>query len=247
MTERAPHNDDIRFDRLVDGELTPSEFQDLLAALDDEPGGWRRCALSFLEAQALEKELGLLRRESVEPAAPVTPSSTAASPAFRLGSQWSLLAMAASFLVAFALGMAIRYDWSPNDNSGAPQLAENEPSGPGSDHPLPLPAEKNGALARNNTPRSQQPLGNVTLVVDGNDTTPQQRVEVPVYNFDQVGQDYFTLDQSVLPPEMRELLERNGHELRRNRQLVPLQLGNGQQAVFPMEEVEIVPVRMPAF
>jgi hypothetical protein len=87
----------------------------------------------------------------------------------------------------------------------------------------------------------------VTLVVDGQEPSQQQRVEVPVYNYDQVGEDYFTADQTVLPPEMRELLERSGHELRRHRQLVPLPLENGQQGVFPMEEFEIVPVRAPAF
>ena len=45
-------NDDSRFDRLVDGELNDTERHQLLASLDDEPGGWRSCALAFLEAQA---------------------------------------------------------------------------------------------------------------------------------------------------------------------------------------------------
>ncbi len=31
-------NDDLRFDRLVDGELSDSERRELLALLDDEPG-----------------------------------------------------------------------------------------------------------------------------------------------------------------------------------------------------------------
>src|SRR5438132_8057875 len=54
--------DDTRFDRLVDGEMTLDEYQALLASLDDEPGGWRRCALAFLEGQALKFELnGVLR------------------------------------------------------------------------------------------------------------------------------------------------------------------------------------------
>ena len=52
-------DDDIRFDRLVDGELSAEEYRTLLAALDDEPGGWRRCALAFLEAQSLGRELGV--------------------------------------------------------------------------------------------------------------------------------------------------------------------------------------------
>ena len=43
--------DDSRFDRLVDGELSEEERRELLAGLDAEPGGWRRCALAFLESQ----------------------------------------------------------------------------------------------------------------------------------------------------------------------------------------------------
>ena len=106
------HNDspaewDDRMDRLVDGELTPAEYRELLANLDDEPGGWRRCALAFLEAQALQREMESLRDEAVDgsasrpqdsipPAKAVAGRSTPFVP--------MLLAMAASFLVAFALG-----------------------------------------------------------------------------------------------------------------------------------------------
>ena len=46
------------FDRLADGELGPADERALLAALDDEPGAWRRCALALLEAQAWRRELG---------------------------------------------------------------------------------------------------------------------------------------------------------------------------------------------
>ena len=49
--------DDILFDRLVDGELSAAERQQLLASLDDRPGGWRRCALAFLEAQTWRSDL----------------------------------------------------------------------------------------------------------------------------------------------------------------------------------------------
>ena len=38
-------------DRLVDGELSPGERQQVLRWLDMREDGWRRCALAFLEAQ----------------------------------------------------------------------------------------------------------------------------------------------------------------------------------------------------
>lgn len=43
---------DADLDRLVDNELSPEERRQLLQRLNVEPEGWRRCALSFLEAQA---------------------------------------------------------------------------------------------------------------------------------------------------------------------------------------------------
>ena len=44
--------DQAVLDRLVDGELDGPARTAALRALDAEPGGWRRCALTFLEAQA---------------------------------------------------------------------------------------------------------------------------------------------------------------------------------------------------
>src|ERR1700759_5013413 len=61
MNEKVS-NDDMVFDRLVDGELSTSERRSLLESLDARPDGWRRCALAFLEAQAWRQELGLLAR-----------------------------------------------------------------------------------------------------------------------------------------------------------------------------------------
>jgi hypothetical protein len=50
---------DDTLQRLVDGELSSAEYQEALLALEDDPSTcesntWRRCALSFLEAQAFE-------------------------------------------------------------------------------------------------------------------------------------------------------------------------------------------------
>jgi hypothetical protein len=44
--------DDQQLDRLVDGSLEEHDRRDFLIRLENEPDGWRRCALAFLEAQA---------------------------------------------------------------------------------------------------------------------------------------------------------------------------------------------------
>ena len=51
------NTNDTRFDRLVDDELSEEERRELLGRLDDEPGGWRRCALAFLEVQCWKQAI----------------------------------------------------------------------------------------------------------------------------------------------------------------------------------------------
>lgn len=48
---------DVTLDRLVDGELADAEYRQVVLRLEDHPDGWRRCALSFLEQQALQRDL----------------------------------------------------------------------------------------------------------------------------------------------------------------------------------------------
>ncbi len=51
------NTDDTRFDLLADDELNEDERRELLATLDDQPEGWRRCALAFLESQCWKKNV----------------------------------------------------------------------------------------------------------------------------------------------------------------------------------------------
>ncbi len=54
------HEDEFNnqlLDRLVDGELSDADYRITLHRLDEAPDGWRRCAVSFLEQQALRQEL----------------------------------------------------------------------------------------------------------------------------------------------------------------------------------------------
>lgn len=47
----------FELDRLVDGQLAPHEYRELLRQIDKDPDGWRQCALAFLQHQAIEKEM----------------------------------------------------------------------------------------------------------------------------------------------------------------------------------------------
>ena len=63
-------------DRIVDGGMTPEELRAAVSRLDITPDGWKRCAVAFLEGQALSKSFrGLGQPQKEKPAAQIVPFS----------------------------------------------------------------------------------------------------------------------------------------------------------------------------
>ena len=116
--------DERLLDRLVDGELTEPERRELLQRLDAAPEGWRACALAFLEAQAWKKEFRSLSAEQparfVNDSEKLTPRSKHSTRHTPLS---TLLAMAASFLLAFTLGLGVRGFFASHNAPPAVDLA----------------------------------------------------------------------------------------------------------------------------
>lgn len=121
-----PRLDDHQLDRLVDGELNNAERRALLLQLENEPDGWRRCALAFLEAQSW--------RAALTPATTLAPLSPIPAPDKQNVQHPSrrplarLAALAVSLAAAFLLGQ----HWHNNPTLPAPPsgLATAEPTPP---------------------------------------------------------------------------------------------------------------------
>jgi hypothetical protein len=118
-------------DQLVDGELSDDERRALLAKLDAEPdsGGWRRCAMAFLEAQAWREAFGPVAAPALPGPAPVL---TARKPP-RLAILRTPAALAASVLLAFSVG------WLSRGEAG-PRVAQVNPAPVPSVSPLDPPS-----------------------------------------------------------------------------------------------------------
>jgi len=223
-------DDDARFDRLVDGELSVDEYKSLVAGLDDEPGGWRRCALAFLEAQALCGELAAIRqcgRLANQPAKPVTIAPRkGVDPA-----SWKLfLAMSASFLVAFILGVTVSGLWQPG---GGPAIAIGS-----------LPPHL-GTAAPDGLPRT---VGNARLFFDGPSGTQSPWGEVPIYELpDDASSSWLMQQEPALSLELINELERRGHRVERQQQYVPVSLEDGREGMIPVESYQITPVSRRAY
>jgi hypothetical protein len=238
MTKDDGHtDDDAQFDRLVDGELSPSEYESLVASLDDEPGGWRRCALAFLEAQALGRELGAIRLTGQlhEPAAAPAPAAIVArQPAS--AAYWKMfLAMSAVFLVAFILGATLPGLWPSRRSDGS--TSRHVLAGPEQVQPGPLTPE---GLMRT--------VGHARLVIDGPGGAQSQAGDVPIVEMPAGASDeWLTRHEPVLPVGLINELQRRGHRVERVQQYVPVSLEDGREGVIPVESYQITPVSRRAY
>lgn len=248
-------SDQHRFDRLADGELTNQQYKTLLASLDDEPGGWRQCALALLEHQALQRDLSDLAHAAQKqpfgnedtPKPPLHPRKDLPTVA-----RWLLaVAIAASFLVAFGLGML----YSATSRTPAPTgdvvktppgrdtLGTNDSQPNSTDATDPRHSPRSGTDFQPVTRQPPQPLERVMLVIDQPDGTAPERIELPVFDRSQLDDDWFAEREPAVPQEMIHTLRRMGHQLRRQRQFVPVVLHDGRRMVVPVEDYEIVPVK----
>jgi len=250
--DRLSGDDDRRFDLLVDGELNESQRRELLEALDQEPGGWRRCALAFLEAQCWKQELGAglpsadrnaavsAVRSGQHARAPETPASRPAGrQAWRFRHFGTPLAMAISFLVALYLGtrwQQMWYDRGAASTSGN-SIADNRQSG----SPAQRPSDSQTRLAENKQPAgpSSGPWRTVTLSLPAGPEGQSRSIELPAVERQDIDEAWLQSLPPALPPDVIRALERTGYQFRQHRALVPLEMKDGRQLVVPIDQVEV--------
>jgi len=216
--------EDRQFDLLVDGELSAAQRRELLARLDAEPGGWRRCALAFLESQAWREDLGAAVRPASVPAEMPTPAVSR-----RRGTpRWvAVSAVAASFLMAFTLGMVVRPAWrgaGPRLNQVASQPTETRHPG-------------DGAL-RGSLGDAAAPWRMVTLT--GPDASAEP-IQLPAMERNRIDDAWLGSLPAAVPPDVLRALERTGHSVRQSRRLMPVPLEDGRRLVVPVDQVEVQP------
>ena len=148
------------------------------------------------------------------------------------------LAVAASFLVAFGLGVFVRspFLWT---HPGPPAVRKERPVGEtnrvAGPRDVPSPA-------LSSAPASPGSRDSVRLVLNRGDGSEVERLDLPVY--DLTPEDAWLLsDQNPpVPPDLRRVLQRAGGRLRWQRHLLPVQTREGRQVLVPLEQVEITPV-----
>jgi hypothetical protein len=207
-----------------------------LAALDDEPGAWRRTALVFLECQNWRWQLAQMAGEPIVAHAAV--ASRAAAPRARpsgRGTFWgACLAVAGSLLVAFGLGTRF-----PTTASVQPLVADRNEAA----------AEKPEAPPIAGPPQETAPAGEerqwetLTLAVGDDAADAGKKFQVRARDADLDDATWMTEHATHLPAALIEQLEQEGWQVKRERHLLPVDLSDGRRMVVPVEQVDI---RQPA-
>ncbi|HJT35002.1 MAG TPA: hypothetical protein VJ783_23440 [Pirellulales bacterium] len=207
-------------DLLVDGELSESQRRELLAWCEREPDGWRRCALAFLDAQSWSSVLGQMARGDSEVIErmlsndPLLSAPAAGAPVVELPKA----TIAPAWLVpalALAASVLVAFSlglWARGGMFGA---------GP--------------AIA------AKGASDKVRLVADGPAGAADDS-QMPVAEGQGVNEDWLSGQPTAMPREIEQALERLGHRVRQQRQLVPIPLEDGRRVMVPVDQIDVQPM-----
>jgi hypothetical protein len=237
---------DLRLQRLVDGELDEQQSRQLLAELDRDPAGWRACALAFLEAQLWSAEMQA-PPPTAPPQVPAAASHSKASHSTASHSTashstaanltaghhrfWNLAVLAAAASVAFVVGLRLN-GLPPNNARPAAR-----PAATANEFDAGQPREQ---LASQTTLDEQlgPPLGELSLLVGGPEQG--QNIAVPVFAPSPAYEQQI-MQRPELPPELLRRIEASGRQLRRQTYWTPVALEGGSEVLVPIEQYDLAP------
>ena len=232
-------------DLLVDGELAEERRRRLLRSLDNVSGGWRQLALSYVESQTMREAFAAAVLPETKQPAEAVQSAVASHPVANHGGAspmtfWA--SVAASFLVALAIGLSIRSDRQPVANNPP---ADPQPVAKTPDSTLaPSKALPKTVLAKHDAAANH--MGEATLIVRDADGV-QHRVQLPVFFSQEEEAAAQLLSEPIVPQHIVETMERLGHRVEQHRNIVPVALEDGRQMLVPVDEVNVHYVGGPGY
>lgn len=193
-------------DRLVTGEVDEGDRRELFRWLDREPARWRRCALALLESRELEEAFAGWRVSDAARSPQLQPHPMPAR-----SRRGDLFALAASVLIAFALGTFARDFWSAPAPMivAAPDKADQQPA----------------AKAVENHPKVDRAKPPLDVVEQGNHH--DEKVVATV-----------SPNSDPIPPYVRSQWERHGYQVRAQQVKLPVVLPDGHRLMVPANEVQ---------
>ncbi len=223
-------------DRLIAGDLNPSDRRSLLLRLDAIPDGWRLCALSFLEDQAWRNALVPSADVRNETSLPMVMRRSGRS---KTHSQVLRYVIAASLVVAFCVSLLRvqrtvlpQHDFDPGVRRAAqiPVLGQSASTTRSQTSTVP---DSN----RRDEVEPGQPLGYLTLSNPRDGELPPQEVAILAATAE--NEQWLQAQPLSIPEYVKAQWERRGFLVEENRRLVGLDLQDGRRVGLPIDELAV--------
>jgi hypothetical protein len=233
------------FDRLVDGELSATEEQALLGALDARPDAWRHCALAFLEARAWRDDLTAIARPR---SLAINGTSAAIPRTMTIGKVAStesrsrfthVLSIAAAVLVAFFFGFAARAYWTPAPAAQEGVIVQHPDRNHRSATDLATGADAWEKNQISDSSIAAADMTTVTMALVSNNGQQEREIEIPLVETDQFDPRWLESRPQAMPQSVVEALQRRGHQVDQRRLYVPVVLDDGRRAILPLDQAEV--------
>jgi hypothetical protein len=216
---------ELQIQRLVDGELTRPQIQQLLRAAEAEPTMWRELAVAFAEDRILASEARQYARgEAVLPEGASgqdrydhmnpTAEQHGSPSAWRSAGLW--LAAAAMLLCAAGLGFLA-------GRGGTPSI------------PSDLLAGKASSPSAATTPAS----GAYTFQFIDNQGQPIPNASLPLLTEEAAAQLGYNPARAAIPPALQSEFRRAGYELQPEVKFIEGRMNDGRRVTLPYSDLKI--------
>jgi hypothetical protein len=234
---------DTLIDRAVEGVVPPEELRTIIEQLERDPGGWKRCALAFLEAQALNESFRALGNAET-PGQKFQTRVLRVPPAKRLSHRW-LKTAAAAAIVAGSFGIG----WVAHGTRTASRADEHPatglamarvPSGPAGDLAAPENSQQADVAAvtdRSGAPGdSMQAIRAVATIRFGPENS---HADVPVLAGPGITEEWLVQQPPPVSEHGQVVLARQGYQVQQERRLFTTVLADGRLVAVPVDHVQI--------
>ena len=210
----------LQIQRLIDGELSIEEVQQLLSSIEPESDNWKKIATSFVENQFLQSQFDKMDAPFTEPIQ-LQPGSNSGA---RLPLSW-IWSLAASALLTTSIGVMIGANYFSNDalRSDFPAVANST-----------LAAEDRASNQLESTPAVYR------MQVEDKDGNQFIDSDIPFYqvaNWNDVGQHKF----EEYPDDLRNRVLKSGYDLQQDTRFFRGRLHDGRQFVIPIRNTQFAP------
>ncbi len=181
-----------------------------------------------------------MRGEQIEQHATARPETTPVS----RQSSWTgrfgtILAMAASFLVAMWLGSVAQHVWTGRANVPAIGGGDIVKTIGFPTPPLVQPEQPRQPTLVQTQNEAPTPYRMVRLSTPSAGQASSESFDLPAVERDKLDNQWAQNTPPAMPDNVKEAFQRMGHQVDQERDLVPVPLGGGRQVVVPVDKVNV--------